>query len=182
MENISLNSDVNTPISYFKDKVQEFIEARNWSKYHTPKNLALSLMEDMAFEIAGTVEEVLVEEGDSVEEGQVLARLDTSEWDKELTNLEMDLVQADINLRNAELALEQAEEPYSDEDIESAEADVDSAELALDYAEEQLDEAYDSGDAGEILQAKSNVIKAEANLASAEAKLEEMEDAPDPGA
>ncbi|MFX1393086.1 MAG: nucleotide pyrophosphohydrolase [Promethearchaeota archaeon] len=34
-----MNNDVNTPISYFKEKVQEFIEARNWSKYHTPKNL-----------------------------------------------------------------------------------------------------------------------------------------------
>jgi len=143
-------------------------------------NLALSLTEDMAFEIAGTVEEVLVEEGDTVEEGQVLARLDTSEWDKELTNLEMDLVQADINLKNAELALKQAEEPYSDEDIDSAEADVDSAEFSLAYAESQLDEAYDSGDEGQILQAKSNVIRAEATLVSAETKLEEMEDAPDP--
>lgn len=143
-------------------------------------NLALSFTEDMAFEIAGTVEEVLVEEGDTVEEGQVLARLDTSEWDKELTNLEMDLVQADINLKNAELALKQAEEPYSDEDIDSAEADVDSAEFSLAYAESQLDEAYDSGDEGQILQAKSNVIRAEATLVSAETKLEEMEDAPDP--
>ncbi|MHA2067081.1 MAG: biotin/lipoyl-binding protein, partial [Candidatus Thorarchaeota archaeon] len=79
-------------------------------------NLALSRTEDLAFEIAGTVEEVPVEEGDVVEEGQVLAKLDTSEWDKELTNLEMDLVQADINLKNAKLALEQAEEPYSDEE------------------------------------------------------------------
>ncbi|MBA7702218.1 hypothetical protein ES703_110976 [subsurface metagenome] len=68
-------------------------------------NLALSRTEDLAFEIAGTVEEVLVEEGDSVKEGEVLAKLDTSEWDKELTNLEMDLVQAEINLKNAELAL-----------------------------------------------------------------------------
>ena len=143
-------------------------------------NLALSRTEDLAFEIAGTVEEVLVEEGDAVEEEQVLARLDTSEWDKELTNLEMNLVQADINLKNAELALKQAEEPYSDEDIDSAEADVDSAEFSLAYAESQLDEAYDSGDEGQILQAKSNVVKAEANLLSAEAKLEEMEDAPDP--
>ena len=142
-------------------------------------NLELGCTEELVLEVAGTVAEVLVEEGDSVEEGQMLAKLDTSEWDKELINLEMDLVQADINLRNAELALEEAEEPYSDEDIEIAEADVDSAELALDYAEQQLDEAYDSGDAGQILQAKSNVIKAEANLLSAEARLEEMEDAPD---
>jgi len=36
MENFS---DLNTTISYFKEKVKEFVEARNWSKYHTPKNL-----------------------------------------------------------------------------------------------------------------------------------------------
>ncbi len=142
-------------------------------------NLSLSRTEDLAFEMAGTVEEVMVEEGDSVEVGQLLAKLDTSEWDKELTNLEMALVQADINLRNAELALEQAEEPYSDEDIDSAEAAVDSAEASLEYAEWQLDEAEDLGDEELIRRYQSEVIKAEASLASAEAKLEEMEDAPD---
>ena len=44
-------------------------------------NLALSIKEDLAFDLfyqEGTVEEVLVEEGDPVEEGQVLARVDTS--------------------------------------------------------------------------------------------------------
>ena len=143
-------------------------------------NLALSRTEDLAFEMAGTVEEVLVEEGDSVEEGQMLTKLDTSEWDKELTSLEMDLVQAEINLKNAELALEEAEEPYSDEDIDSAEADVDAAELSLDDAEWNLEQAYDSDDEVSIRKYKSEVIRAEANLASAEARLEEMEDAPDP--
>ena len=39
MEKISINSDLNTTISYFKKKVKEFVEARNWSKYHSPKNL-----------------------------------------------------------------------------------------------------------------------------------------------
>ncbi len=142
-------------------------------------NLALSLMEDLAFEMSGTVEEVLVEEGDSVEEGQVLAKLDTSEWDKELTKLEIDLLQEEINLRNAELALEQAEEPYSRDDIKSAEAAVDSAEASLEYAEWQLDEAEDLGDEELIRRYQSEVIKAEANLVSAEANLEAMEDAPD---
>jgi len=143
-------------------------------------NLALSLVEDLAFEMSGTVEEVLVEEGDSVEEGQVLAKLDTSEWDKELTKLEIDLLQAEINLRNAELALEQAEEPYSRDDIKSAEAAVDSAEASLEYAEWQLDEAEDLGDEELIRRYQSEVIRAEANLVSAEANLEAMEDAPDP--
>lgn len=50
-------------------------------------NLALSRTEDLTFEIAGTVEEALVEEGDSVTEGQVLVRLDASEWEDELTIL-----------------------------------------------------------------------------------------------
>ena len=58
-------------------------------------NLALSRTEDLAFDIfypEATVEEVLVEEGESVEEGQVLAKLDTSEWDEELTELKRDLL------------------------------------------------------------------------------------------
>src|SRR4030042_1709518 len=65
-------------------------------------NLALSRTEDLAFEVAGTVAEVLVAEGESVEEGQVLARLDTSEWDDELINLERNLLQAEMNLENGE--------------------------------------------------------------------------------
>ena len=142
-------------------------------------NLSLSRTEDLAFEMAGTVEEVMVEEGDSVEEGDILAKLDTSEWDEQLTNLEMNLVQADINSRNAELALEEAEEPYSDEDIDSAEADVDSAELTLENAEWNLDQAEDLGDEDKIRQYEAEILRAEASLASAEARLEVMEDGPD---
>jgi len=63
-------------------------------------NLALSLKEALAFEISGTVEEILVEEGDSVEEGQVLATLDTSEWETELITLEGNLLQAELALDN----------------------------------------------------------------------------------
>jgi HlyD family secretion protein len=48
-------------------------------------NLALSRTENLAFEIPGTVEEVLVETGDTVQAGQVLARLDTSAWDTQMT-------------------------------------------------------------------------------------------------
>ena len=73
-------------------------------------NLALSVKEELAFEISGTVEEILVESGDSVEEGQLLAKLDTSEWENELRVLERNLLQAEITLENAEVALEKAEE------------------------------------------------------------------------
>ena len=103
-------------------------------------NLALSSTEDLTFEMAGTVQEVLAEEGDSVEEGQVLARLDTSEWEKELTALELSVLQAKINLDNAELDLERAEENDS-EDRYIKRLQVKLAEGRLEDAEEALEEA-----------------------------------------
>ena len=36
-------SDKNTYISFLKEEVKKFIEEREWTKYHTPKNLAQAL-------------------------------------------------------------------------------------------------------------------------------------------
>jgi RND family efflux transporter MFP subunit len=120
-------------------------------------NLALSLKEDLAFEMAGTVEEILVEEGESVQKGQLLSKLDTSEWDNELTKLELALLDAEINLENAELALEQAEEDTSTsitgdiaskttdpKEIDILELKVKLAEARLEDAQKALDEARDA--------------------------------------
>ena len=132
-------------------------------------NLALSRKEELAFEMAGTVEDILVEEGESVEEGQVLASLDTSEWEDELRALELqviakqrDLLQAKINLESAEYALDKAEEETTTSivgdvivtesaddweidikelQVELAEARVEDAERELEEAREELEEA-----------------------------------------
>jgi len=40
---IPFNNDQNTPISHFKKEVQKFVDERNWTKYHTPKNLVQAL-------------------------------------------------------------------------------------------------------------------------------------------
>jgi HlyD family secretion protein len=122
-------------------------------------NLALSVTEDLAFEIPGTIAEitvaaVLVEEGDSVEEGQVVARLDTSEWNDMLIDLKRDLLQAEIDLSNTELTLEEAEEDtyitstgdvreqYTDPDeIDILEMKVELAEARFEDAQQALDEA-----------------------------------------
>ena len=37
------NNDINTPISFFREKVRKFVEERNWEKYHTPKNLVQAI-------------------------------------------------------------------------------------------------------------------------------------------
>lgn len=51
-------NDKDTPISYFKEKVNQFVEERNWKKYHTPKNL----IQAMSIEIAELSEIFLFKE------------------------------------------------------------------------------------------------------------------------
>lgn len=38
-----MKNDKNTSINDLKNLVSEFIAARNWQKYHTPKNIAISV-------------------------------------------------------------------------------------------------------------------------------------------
>ncbi len=117
-------------------------------------NLELSHTEDLPFDISGTVGEVMVEEGDYVEEGQSVATLGTSDWEDEIGTLERqlrsaerDLLQAEINLENAEDALEEAEEETSTTvtgDIVRREVDsreIDIRELEVELAELRLGDA-----------------------------------------
>jgi len=36
-------NDLNTTISFLKEKVREFVEKRGWLRYHTPKNLVQAI-------------------------------------------------------------------------------------------------------------------------------------------
>ncbi len=68
-------------------------------------NLAYSHSEQLAFEMAGYVEEVMVSAGDTVTEGQELAKLDTSEWDTQIKNLERSLENANRSVETANRSL-----------------------------------------------------------------------------
>jgi len=109
-------------------------------------NLALSLKEDLAFEISGTeqepltVEEVLVEEGDTVREGQVLVRTDT-------TSLERAIKTAERAVRTAEIDLEKATDNYRKitypYDYRTFAWDVPAAVALTGDAQRELDEAIE---------------------------------------
>ena len=117
-------------------------------------NLQFSTQEDLAFEMAGTVEDIFVEEGDAVTEGQVVATLDTSDWEEQLRSLKMSVLSSEVSLKQAEMSLEEAERETEtsitgdvvvwccpdDDEIEIKEMQVEQAKLRLEDAQAQLDE------------------------------------------
>ncbi|MBU2608842.1 MAG: HlyD family efflux transporter periplasmic adaptor subunit [Chloroflexi bacterium] len=94
-------------------------------------NLALSLKEDLAFEISGTqqepltVEEVLVEAGDTVEKGQVIARLDTTSLEEKVTAQEQAVKTAELNLRTGEIGLQDAKD--AEKTVKTTQIDLENA-------------------------------------------------------
>jgi RND family efflux transporter MFP subunit len=132
-------------------------------------NLALSHTEDLSIDLfypEGTIEEVLVEEGDTVEEGQVLVKLDTDEWNDELSTLEKALATAQRNLTSKQSALTKAERQVIT--LERVVADKESA-ITKDEREITAREF-------DVRQAELNVQTAEYNLSQIEEVKEAQED------
>jgi len=169
-------------------------------------NLALSLTDDLTFEIAGTVEEVSVEEGDTVKEGQVLARLDASEWEDDVELLEDKLTTAERQLTvkkravtTAELNLAAKERavPAKERDLFQAQINVDTAQRALnvmavvqealdavEYAERNVEIAnqmfnLDSSGGGDATQRAERLAYFQRKLTEARAELAEVLADPD---
>jgi HlyD family secretion protein len=103
------------------------------STIYSSGSLVYSTSEQLTFDSAGTVEAVYVENDDTVEEGDVLARLDS----ESIESLDKAVAQARINLRDAEEALADAQNPYSESDIADAEEAVDQAQKELTDAQER---------------------------------------------
>jgi HlyD family secretion protein len=127
-------------------------------------NIAVSQDASLAFGTGGKVEKIYVEEGDKVNEGDMLAKLDTSA-------LELALVQAQLTLATAEYNLDKTQQIYAQPDLTTARAAVSSARSYVNYAKLQLDVA-NSPEQMDYWQ--NEVYQAEVNLAAAEQRLEEM--------
>jgi multidrug efflux pump subunit AcrA (membrane-fusion protein) len=100
-------------------------------------NLALSRTESLAFEMAGTVAEVLVNESETVKEGQELVKLDTSEWDTQLKTLGKTLATAQRTLTTREKALATAQRLVTTKEsaVTTAQRLVESKKLAVTNAQ-----------------------------------------------
>jgi len=82
---------------------------------------------ELRFDAAGDVAEVLVQEGDAVAAGSVLARL-------EKADLERAVAQSELALQQAQLRLEQLQEPAREADVEAARAALSDAQAAYQQA------------------------------------------------
>ena len=124
-------------------------------------NLAPNAEVSLAFSSGGRVTEVLVEEGQQVEAGDVLARLDDADAREAVANAEFQVTQAEINLASAQIEaeaglaqanLDTAQVGYEEAaalaalpgtQLTSARVSLEQAQDALVEAQENYDNAWD---------------------------------------
>ena len=123
----------------------------------------------VASEIGGLVVEVLADEGDNVEEGDVLVRLDDTEAQSQLR-------EAEAALKAAQAQLAKLEKGARPEEVEAARAALAQAKAHRDGAKRAWEDALVALEAKqelelEIQKARSEITRAEGEIKQAEIQL-----------
>lgn len=118
--------------------------------------------------VGGEVVELAVDEGDYVTAGQLIARIDPSDW---ITNLR----QAEADFSSARAKVNQAREGSALQDIQTS-TGVASAQQALEASRQRLAQAQQEASVQPRL-TEENIKQARSNLAAAQANLEQTRDA-----
>ncbi len=149
---------------------------------------------EIAYPVAGTVEEVLVVEGDLVEEGQILARLDS-------VYQQAALAQAEAGLRRAEARLEELKAGPRPQEIEVAQTAIEAAQAQLDriqqparpveiapaqaalgIAQASLQKVQEGASEDLLIAARADLANADAAVAQAQAAYDRVANEPNVGA
>ncbi len=118
-------------------------------------------IEAYAFKSAGKIDEILVKEGDQIQAGQVLARLDT-------TDLDFQLEGAKWQMETAKAQYEQIKAGARDEALEILALSKEAAQEAFELTRDQSDkmkELYDKGAISEMDYKQALLSKVEAQTA-----------------
>ncbi|KAB2856367.1 MAG: HlyD family efflux transporter periplasmic adaptor subunit, partial [Bauldia sp.] len=133
---------------------------------------------DIATKIAGRIREILVDEGDFVTAGQVLARMDTDALEAQRRQAEAQLRRAQIGVdtANSLVVQRQAEQRATVAVIAQREAELDAAERKLARTEvlakqDNVSQQVLDNDRAAAQSAKAAVAAAEAQRAAAEAGI-----------
>lgn len=149
--------------------------------------VASSQQATLSFASSGHVVEVLVEEGQAVEEGQILARLDGGTVEDQIARAQAGLDTVEARLAQAELAPSEAELSAAEAALRSAEdtlerlldgpseSDQEAAKLSVEAARNQLWAAQAQRDAtqGNPMSSQAQIDSAEASVLSAEVAVEQ---------
>lgn len=105
-----------------------------------------ALEADLSFKVPGNVTDISVSVGDSVEKGQVVARLDPTDYEVTLRQAEAGLERARAQLRNAHSNFERTRELYenrnvSRSELDNARANSESAEAQVRADQQRLEAA-----------------------------------------
>jgi len=115
----------------------------------------------LSFPITGRIAELMVEEGDVVEEGDILAQLDT-------TDLDTSVAEAEAGLTVAKARLAEAEAGPREEEIQEARDQVAAANARIAEASATRDQLYSAVTEEEIITAETNLRQAQQNLLTAQ--------------
>ncbi len=142
----------------------------------------------LSFEIAGTVQQVNVQRGDTVTTGELLASFQTTELENQLASANLSLQTAILNLQsggtqdsetvvdaqfqlaNSRLSLENTIQSAPWSSLESARLSLESAQLALENAQRAYDDAVSRPEnpASAVDGAYQNLLSAQIQLESAQ--------------
>ncbi|MEM8533021.1 MAG: HlyD family efflux transporter periplasmic adaptor subunit [Chloroflexota bacterium] len=148
----------------------------------------------LVFNVVGTVNEVFVEEGDRVEQDQVLAVLDLRTFEQQLQQAQASIDSAEAQrsslfegpraaevnaaqsqIVQAQASLERVQAGAEEEDLRSAQSAVVAAEAQLQSTRDQLSLAKTNAEA-QVIQSSESLVQAQAAYARAKSDWEFVQD------
>jgi multidrug efflux pump subunit AcrA (membrane-fusion protein) len=123
-------------------------------------NLAMSNTKDLSFAMAGTVETVSVNVGDTVTKGQVVATLDTTDRDNQVKTLQQSLESAQRNVTNMQTNISKAERAIvtAQKNVTDKQSLITQAQLDVQTAEDTFSQITDIKTAQDKVEADQNDI------------------------
>ena len=130
----------------------------------------------LAFRVSGRVVEIPVEEGDSVQAGQVLIRLEDADLKAAVAQAEAAVAQAQAGVALAQARLEDILAGPRPEELAAAEAQVKAASSAVGQAAAQRDEIAKGATEDKIAAAQAQLVQAQAQQKEAQNALDQIVD------
>ncbi|MCD8189125.1 MAG: efflux RND transporter periplasmic adaptor subunit [Clostridiales bacterium] len=177
-----------TPTNATAGMTEETAELRDITTYNSfVGNVEADTERSVLSQASAEVLEVLVEEGDTVEEGDVIATLDTSDVEYTIAQMEATLASTqtanEYNIKDAQTNYDNAKEALDsglNSSVVSAKSQMDSAKEAYETAKDTYNSAKSQIDNGTYSATASYYTarsEAKAALETAESNLEDGEDA-----